>query len=143
MIAAQSARGTRVGLGLIVGGAVAVAAGYVGAATGGSIARLAPWMLATGSAAASVGLFVLGAAARGVLTRGVAAILGLLFVVIVGGFGAALALPADEGAAGRLLLGIPLRLAVVFYGIGLLPLFVLPAVFAVTFKHDEAGNAAG
>ena len=143
MIATQSVRGTRIGLGLVIGGAVAVGDGYVITATGGTISVLAPWMLAIGSASASVGLFVLGAASRGVLSRGVAAVLALLFAVIVAGFGAALLLPSDEGAAGRLLLGIPLRLAVVFYGVGLLPLFVLPLVFAVTFGTDDTSEESG
>ncbi len=38
-----------------------------------------------------------------------------------------------EGAGARLLLGLPLRAALVLYGVGLLPIVVLPFAYAVTF----------
>jgi hypothetical protein len=50
------------------------------------------------------------------------------------GFGAALALPATEGPLSRLWLGLPARAAMVIYGIGLLPIFVLPIAYALTFE---------
>jgi hypothetical protein len=50
------------------------------------------------------------------------------------GFGAALALPATEGPLSQLWLGLPARAAIVIYGIGLLPIVVLPIAYAVTFK---------
>ena len=46
----------------------------------------------------------------------------------------ALALPADLGAAEPLLLGLPRRAAIVVYGIGLLPVLVLPVAYALTFE---------
>jgi hypothetical protein len=50
----------------------------------------------------------------------------------------ALALALPEGPGGGtvgepLLLGLPRRAAVVVYGVGLLPVFVLPIVYALTF----------
>jgi len=42
-------------------------------------------------------------------------------------------LPAAERAGMPLLLGLPPRAAIVLYGIGVLPLLVLPLVFALTF----------
>jgi hypothetical protein len=60
--------------------------------------------------------------------------LAFTFVVIVGGFAAALLLPA-EAAGARLVLGLPLRAAVVLYGVGLCPLLVLPLTYALTFDE--------
>jgi hypothetical protein len=54
--------------------------------------------------------------------------------VLAIGFGAALALPATESQLSRLWLGLPARAAVVIYGIGLLPIVVLPIAYALTFE---------
>jgi hypothetical protein len=55
-------------------------------------------------------------------------------LVLVIGFCAALALPATEGPLSRLWLGLPARAAIVIYGIGLLPIVVLPVAYALTFE---------
>ena len=47
---------------------------------------------------------------------------------------AALALPANESALSKLWLGLPARAAVVIYGVGLLPIIVLPVAYAMTFE---------
>jgi hypothetical protein len=62
--------------------------------------------------------------------------LPFLFVVAVLaiGFCAALALPATESPLAKLWLGLPARAAVVIYGIGLLPIVVLPVAYALTFE---------
>ena len=54
-------------------------------------------------------------------------------LMLITGFLAALALPATESPASRLWLGLPLRAAIVIYGIGLLPIIVLPVAYALTF----------
>ena len=77
---------------------------------------------------------VLGAA-RG--RRGIGALkIPFAFVVatLAIGFGAALALPATESSLSRLWLGLPLRAAIVIYGVGLLPIVVLPVAYALTFE---------
>jgi hypothetical protein len=77
---------------------------------------------------------ILGAA-RG--RRGIGPLkLPFLFVVavLVIGFCAALALPATESPLSKLWLGLPARAAVVIYGIGLLPIVVLPVAYALTFE---------
>jgi hypothetical protein len=63
------------------------------------------------------------------------------FVVIVGGFSAALALPGDEGAGAALVFGLPVRAAIVLYGIGLLPMLVLPLAYALTFDRMTLSEA--
>jgi hypothetical protein len=57
-----------------------------------------------------------------------------VILMLVVGFGAALALPATEGPLSRLWLGLPARAAIVIYGVGLLPIFVLPIAYALTFE---------
>jgi hypothetical protein len=64
--------------------------------------------------------------------------LPFLFVVVLlaAGFCAALALPATESPISRLWLGLPARAAVVIYGIGLLPIVILPVAYALTFESQ-------
>ena len=57
-----------------------------------------------------------------------------VILILAIGFGAALALPASEGPLSRLWLGLPARAAVVIYGVGLLPIIVLPVAYAMTFE---------
>lgn len=140
--------GTRSGGVLLAGGVLAIGIAYAAAIVRGAAPAWAPWLLAFGAAATPVGLFVLGAETRGALSRGVAVLLGALFVVLFASFGAGLALPAGEGAAGRLLLGLPFRLAIVFYGVGFVPLVALPLAFAMTFNDRgplpaDAASTAG
>jgi len=57
-----------------------------------------------------------------------------VIIILAIGFGAALALPATEGPLSRLWLGLPGRAAIVIYGVGLLPIIVLPIAYAMTFE---------
>jgi hypothetical protein len=123
----------RLALSLILGGTLAIAAAYVAALVRPEASVWAPWAIALGAAAVPVGLFVLGAAHRGRLSRGLLVVFGLVFLVVAGCFGLALALPANEGAGGPLLLGLPVRTAIVLYGVGFLPLVLLPVAYALSF----------
>jgi hypothetical protein len=60
----------------------------------------------------------------------------LTFLVVSGCFGAALLLPPDEGPGAALLLGLPLRTAIVLYGVGIVPLLFLPLAYAASFDAD-------
>lgn len=60
----------------------------------------------------------------------------LVVLVLAIGFGAALALPGGESAVTRLWLGLPPRAAIVIYGVGLLPILVLPVAYALTFESQ-------
>jgi len=59
---------------------------------------------------------------------------GFVVLVLIIGFGAPLLLPATEGPLSKLWLGLPARAAIVIYGVGLLPIIVLPVAYAVTFE---------
>jgi hypothetical protein len=111
-----------------------IALGYAAAFLRGGPPVWAPWLLALGIPLALGAIMVLGAA------RGRAGVgpLKYPFVFVVGvlaiGFCAALALPATESSLSRLWLGLPARAAIMIYGIGLLPIVVLPVAYALTFE---------
>ncbi|MEA2707114.1 MAG: hypothetical protein QOH22_1902 [Gemmatimonadaceae bacterium] len=111
----------------------AIAIGYAAAFRQSGTPPWAPWLLALGIPISLGAIMILGAA-RG--QKGIGPLkLPFLFVVAVLaiGFCAALALPATESPLAELWLGLPARAAVVIYGVGLLPIVVLPVAYALTF----------
>lgn len=112
---------------------LAIAIGYGGAFRQSGTPVWAPWLLALGIPVSLGAIMILGAA-RG--RTGIGPLkLPFLFVVAVLaiGFCAALALPATESPLSKLWLGLPARAAMVIYGIGFLPILVLPVAYALTF----------
>jgi hypothetical protein len=127
----------RYALALIFCATLCIALAYASAFRRAGVPAWGNWLLACGLSLLLVSTLALGAA-RSVRSLGRLAVpLAFTFVVLLGGFGFALWLPAAERAGMPLLLGLPPRAAIVLYGIGLLPLLVLPLVFALTF--DELG----
>jgi hypothetical protein len=124
----------RTALVALVVGILAIALGYAGAFLPGGTPGWAPWLLALGIPTALGAIMILGAA------RGQAGIgplkysFAFVVAVLAIGFCAALALPATEGPLSKLWLGLPARAAIVIYGIGLLPIIVLPVAYALTFE---------
>jgi len=113
-------------------GAIAVAYGSAFMPNGAPV--WAPWLLALGIPGALGGVMVLGAAReRGGVGR-LAIPFAFVIVTLTVGFCLALGLPANEGPDSTLFLGLPLRAAIVVYGIGLLPIIVLPVAYALTFE---------
>src|SRR5688500_3029631 len=94
----------------------------------------ASWLLALGIPGALGGIMVLGAARE----RGGVGRLAIPFAFVIGtltaGFCLALGLPANEGPGSTLWLGLPARAALIIYGIGLMPVVVLPVAYALTFE---------
>lgn len=115
-------------------GILAIALGYAAAFLPGGTPAWAPWLLAFGIPDALGAIMILGAARGrtgiGPLKYPFAFVVSVLAI----GFGAALALPATEGPLSKLWLGLPPRAAIVIYGIGLLPIVVLPMAYALTFE---------
>ena len=134
MIVADTTR--RAALVALIAGVLAIAVGYAAAFLPGGTPTWAPWLLALGIPVALGAIMILGAA------RGEAGIgpLKYPFAFVVAtlaiGFGAALVLPATEGPLSQLWLGLPARAAIVIYGIGLLPIIVLPVAYALTFESQ-------
>ena len=115
-------------------GIAAIATGYAAAFSSNGTPTWAPWLLALGIPVALAAIMILGAA-RG--RRGIGPLkipFAFVALVLVIGFGAALALPATEGPLSTLWLGLPARAAIVIYGVGLLPIVVLPIAYALTFE---------
>lgn len=113
---------------------ITIAVGYASAFKSGGAPAWAPWLLAIGIPTALVSVMVMGAArARGGIRKLIVpfAFVGLLLML---GFCLALALPANESAHSTLFFGLPLRAAILIYGVGLIPTVVLPLAYALTFE---------
>jgi hypothetical protein len=93
------------------------------------------WCMIAGSAFVISATMALGALRSGVRAGRVVCIAGFVLIVIVGGFGAPVLLPA-EIAGSPMVLGLPLRVAIEVFGVGVLPALVLPLCFALAFRAD-------
>ncbi|HET7464977.1 MAG TPA: hypothetical protein VFJ82_27280 [Longimicrobium sp.] len=120
--------------------ALAIAAAYASAFLPGGAPGWAPWLMALGIPTVLLAVMVLGAARDGRIGR-LAFPFAFSFLVLAAGFCLAVALPEDAGAGAPLYLGLPLRAAIVIYGIGLFPIVVLPIAYALTFG-EQTLNAA-
>lgn len=118
---------------------LAIAVSYASAFRKGGTPGWSPWVVAVAVPIAIVAIMILGAARNEGIGR-----LKIPFAIValnlVLGFVAALALPS-EGFASRLFFGLPLRAAIVMYGVGLLPIFVLPVAYALTFETQTLSAA--
>jgi hypothetical protein len=120
---------------LLVASCILVALSYA-AVFAGARNGWAPWALAVGANGVIMSLMAIGAVRRDTLPRSLVWTFVGLFVLCAGCFVVALGLPAAEGPNGPLLLGLPLRTAIVLYGIGVVPIFVLPLAYALTFESS-------
>lgn len=123
----------RVAFGAMIAGAVGIACAY-GSAFASATAGAGPWLMALSLPVCLVAVMTLGAVRPG---RGLGALLfpfSLVFILVCGGFFVALFLPT-ESIASRLVFGLPVRATVIIYGVGILPLFVLPIAYALTFDQ--------
>lgn len=94
----------------------------------------APWAAAVAVPGALVSTMILGAAREGTVGR-LRWPFAFVFVVLAGGFCLALALGPAEPGDPTLWLGLPPRAAVILYGVGFLPLVVVPLAYALTFDE--------
>lgn len=132
---------TRAALAALVVSCLFIAGAYALAFVPGGAPAWAAWGIAIGGPGTLAAVMLLGAARGGRVRVVVGAAIALTFVVLAGAFALALVLPAAEGAGGPLLLGLPLRTAVVIYGVGIVPMLFLPAAYAAAFD-DETLTAA-
>jgi hypothetical protein len=93
---------------------------------------VAPLLMIFGIAAMTISFMLLGASRTGRRLGILVPAFAVVFVILAGGFALALLLDVD---ASRLMLGLPTRAAIVIYGVGFLPVFILPFVYAATFEE--------
>lgn len=126
---------------LFVASAIMIAAAYASGFLPGGAPAWAAWLLALGTVTIVVAAMMLGALRDG---RAASARLALPFAatwcIIFGGFALALLLPAETASA-ALWLGLPRRAAIIIYGVGLLPMLVLPVAYALTFDELALSDA--
>ncbi len=120
---------------------VLIAAAYASAFLPGEPPGWAAWLLAAGTCLSLVAMMVVGAARNGRIGVRLAAAFGLVLLVVAGGFAALLALPPAEPGDPTLWLGLPPRAAVLLYGIGILPFFIVPVAYAWTFDELTLSDA--
>jgi hypothetical protein len=121
-------------LAALVTGILAIAIGYAAAFLPGGTPPWAPWLLALGIPVALGAIMILGAARGRIGIGPLKYPFAFVVAVLALGFCAALALPPTESPLSKLWLGLPVRAAIVIYGIGLLPIIVLPVAYALTFE---------
>lgn len=127
-------RARRTGRLLLFLGLISIALGYAFVAFRGAASGAASWLLATGIPVSTVAIMVMGAVREGRSWRRLWLPFVLVGFFLTVGFFLALGLPADENVSSRLFFGLPLRAAIVVYGVGLLPIVILPIVYAMTFE---------
>lgn len=120
-------------LSALVGATLLIGVAYGSVLLTGHTPSWAPWGFLIGTATVMLATIVLGAArSRGGVGR-LAIPFAAIYLLLLVGFGAALVMPAETGPDTPLWLGLPPRAAIVLYGIGILPLFLLPLAYALTF----------
>ena len=120
---------------------LAASCGLVAIAYGAMFALATPpaWAsiaLAVGANGVIMALMAIGAVRHDTMPKSLVWTFIGLFVLCAGAFVVALLLPAQEGAGGPLLLGLPLRTAIVLYGVGVVPIAILPFAYALTFESS-------
>ena len=125
---------------LLVGSCILVGIAYAAMFVTTTPPTWASVSLAIGSNGVIMSLMALGAVRRDTLPRSLVWTFIGLFALCAGAFVLALLLPAHEGAGGLLVLGLPLRTAIVLYGVGVVPIAILPFAYALTFDSSTLSD---
>ena len=119
---------------------VAIGVSYTAAFVLGAAPVWSAWVVAVATPTAMVATMMLGAARAGRpcggLTRLVVPLIATL-IVVAGAFTLALLLP---GGAEPPFLGLPRRAAMILFGVGLVPVLILPLAYALTFDELTLGE---
>lgn len=118
---------------LVVLGAVMIASGYASAFLPGGAPPWSAWVFMLGTTTIMLAMAALGATRSGGTLGRLHVPFAITFVIVAGSFALALLLPATDVTTPELFLGLPKRAAAILYGIGLLPMLVLPVAYAWTF----------
>jgi hypothetical protein len=124
---------------LVFASALAIGVAYASAFLPGGTPGWAPWLFMMGTSVIMVAMMAVGAARRGSIGR-LWIPFSMVIVIVMGGFGVVLALPPADPGDPNLWLGLPPRAAVIMYGIGFLPYFLVPVAYAWTFDELTLGE---
>jgi hypothetical protein len=128
-------RGRSLALGWFAGGVALIGVAYGSAWLPGGAPHWGIWAMILGAAVSLGATLCLGALGSNARRGWIVATAVFLVITVAAGFGAPLLLAAER-PGGPLVLGLPLRAAIEIYGVGLLPMAVLPFVFAREFDTD-------
>ena len=131
----------RLALSLFILSVLLIAGAYASAFLPGDPPAWAPWLMAAGTALSLVAMMAVGAARKGRVAKRLAAAFVLVLVIVGAGFAALLALPPADPGDPALWLGLPPRAAVLLYGVGVLPFFIVPVAYAWTFDAMTLSQA--
>jgi hypothetical protein len=125
---------------LLVAGVCAIALAYASAFLPPTFARAGASLMAVAVPSTMFAMMMLGAVRT---DRGLGPLtvpFAVVFVLVAGGLSAALWMPPDAAGA-PLWFGLPARAAVIIVGVGLVPLFMLPVVYALSFDRFTLSDA--
>ena len=117
-----------------------VSSAYVTMLVSSTAPTWAPIALAVGANGIIMTLMAIGAMRHDKLPPALSLTFAFIFVACAGAFVAALLMAPNEGPGGSLLLGLPLRTAIVTYTVGVLPIVVLPLAYALTFEKSTLSD---
>ena len=123
----------RLALPLIVVSLLVIAAGYASAFLPGGAPRAAMYAFAIATSGIMTGVLLLGAARKDRPLGKLKWVFPIIFIVIAGGFCAALM--QTDVDTGKLWLGLPAGAAIILYVIGLVPMMILPVAYALSFDE--------
>ena len=116
---------------------IVIGLGYLSAFLPGGSPGYAAYAFAIATAAVMTAISVLGAARRDRRLGRLAWVFAFTFVVLAGGFCAAL---SRLGAGSDLWFGLPRGAAIILYVVGLVPMAVLPLAYALTFESTTMSD---
>lgn len=115
-----------------------IGAGYASAFLPAGAPRPATYAFAVATAALMTAIIVLGAGSSGKPLGRLRWVFAFTFVTLAAGF--CLALTQTTVSTDRLYLGLPAGAAIILYIVGLLPMIVLPFVYAFSFERTTLND---
>jgi len=126
---------------LLAAGVAVVGVGYLSAFLPGGAPGWSAAAVVAGTAVSLAAGMALGMGDDDGIVR-LLPVLAFVVVVVAGGLGALLVLPPTDPADPTLVLGLPPRAALLLYGVGLLPVLVVPLAYAWSFRTTGEGPDA-
>jgi hypothetical protein len=112
--------------------------GYASAYLPGGVPKVATYAFAIATASVMTAILVLGASRNGSSPGSLWLVFAFVFLVLAGGFIAALSQSRVD--MDRLWLGLPTGAAIILYIVGFAPMAVLPIAYALTFENTTLSD---